>query len=116
MLTGSPCDGDGHHEFGWSGLEGDGNGVDDCHEDGDDDADDGGDRVGFRLENTSPQKLAGTGRAKADWDVKEPEKQSENWNYSEKRKNETEMIENKDCDVEAKNLPILSTAPGAGSQ
>ena len=53
--------------------EGDG-----THEDGDDDADDGGDRVGFRLENTSPQKLARTGGAKADWDVKEPEKQSEN--------------------------------------
>ena len=51
---------------------------DDCHEDGDDDAYDGGDRVRFLLENTSPQKLAGTGSAKADWDVKEPEKQSEN--------------------------------------
>ena len=33
-----------------------------------------------------------------------------------REKKETEMIENKDCDVEDKNLPILSTAPGAGSQ
>ena len=57
--------------------EGDGTHDDDCHEDGDDDADDGGDRVRFLLENTSPQKLARTGGAKADWDVKEPEKQSE---------------------------------------
>ena len=91
--------------------EGDG-----THEDGDDDADDGGDRVRFLLKNTSPQKLARTGSTKADWDVKEPEKQSENEIILKREKKDTEMIENKDCDVEAKNLPILSTAPGAGSQ
>ena len=33
------------------------------------------------------------------------------WNEKKWNRNE-----NKDCDVEAKNLPILSTAPGAGSQ
>ena len=33
-----------------------------------------------------------------------------------REKKETEMNENKDCDIEDKNLSILSTAPGAGSQ